>query len=83
MQWFAILGIGLIVAAHYFSNQPYSLYPASEYWLNSPGLILIKLGVILSILPLAYLWTNYAPVQRWSWIRQFGMTSLLVYWVHI
>ncbi len=83
MQWFAIIGIGLIVAAQYFSNQPYSLYPATEYWLNSPGLILVKLGVILSILPIAFLWNQYAPVQRWSWIRQLGTTSLLVYWVHI
>jgi hypothetical protein len=21
--------------------------------------------------------------ERWSWVRQFGVTSLLVYWVHI
>ena len=37
----------------------------------------------LLLLALAFLWTRYAPKDSWSWVRQFGMTSLLVYWVHI
>lgn len=83
MQWSAILGIGLIVTAHYFVNQPYSLYPKSEFWLNSPGLILVKLGIILALIPLAFLWTEYAVPRNWSFVRQLGTTSLVVYWVHI
>ena len=47
MQWAAILGFGLIISGQYFSNLPYSLYPAVDFWLNSPGLIFIKLGVIM------------------------------------
>ncbi|MBC7925364.1 MAG: DUF1624 domain-containing protein, partial [Bryobacteraceae bacterium] len=47
MQWASILGFGLILSAQYFSNLPYSLYPSVDFWLNSPGLIFIKLGVIL------------------------------------
>ena len=31
----------------------------------------------------AFLWTRYATRDGWSWVRQFGTTSLLVYWVHI
>jgi uncharacterized membrane protein len=83
MQWSAILGFGLIISGQYFSNIPYSLYPSVDFWLNSPGLIFIKLGVILVLLALTFLWTHHGSGQGWSWVRQLGTTSLLVYWVHI
>ena len=83
MQWSALLGIGLIVGSRYFANLPFSIYPKSEFWLDSPAQVLIKLGVVLMILALAYVWTQYAATPGWSWVRQFGTTSLLVYWVHI
>ena len=83
MQWGTLLGIGLILGGQYFSNLPFSIYPKSEFWLDSPGLIVIKLGVVLLIMAFAFLWTEYVVGNSWSWIRQLGTTSLLVYWVHI
>lgn len=83
MQWAAVAGFGMILAAQYFSNLPYSLYDKSEFWLNSPALVIIKLGVILLIAAAAYLWCLQPAVQQWSWVRQLGTTSLIVYWVHI
>jgi hypothetical protein len=83
MQWCAIIGFGLILSAQYFSNLPYSLYSNSDFWLNSPGLIFIKLGVILLLLSFTFLWTHHGAGEGWSWVRQLGVTSLLVYWVHI
>jgi uncharacterized membrane protein len=84
MQWAALLGGGLIVACQYFSNLPYTVYARSEYWLNSPAQVLTKQGVTLLMLSVAFLWTSYgARKDSWSWVRQFGTTSLLVYWVHI
>ena len=50
MQWSAILGFGLVMGAQYVSNLPYSLYPEVDFWINSPGLIFIKLGVILVLM---------------------------------
>jgi len=82
MQWAAIIGGALILACQYFSSLPFSLYAKSEYWLNSPAQILTKLGVTLIILAMAFIWTRHG-VNGWSWVRQFGTTSLLVYWVHI
>jgi hypothetical protein len=82
MQWAALLGLGLILAARFCGDLPYSLYPSSDYWLNGPWLILIKQGVLLLVTAAAYLWTQYGASLGWSWIRQFGTTSLLVYWVH-
>jgi hypothetical protein len=84
MQWSAILGGALVLTSQYFANLPYSIYAKSDFWLNSPAQVLTKLGVLLLVLPLGFLWTRYgAAGDRWSWIRQFGTTSLVVYWVHI
>jgi uncharacterized membrane protein len=82
MQWAALLGGALIGACQYFSNLPFSIYAKSDYWLNSPALPLTKLGVTLLLLAFAYLWTRHTA-GAWSWLRQLGTTSLLVYWVHI
>jgi len=81
-QWSAVIGLGFIVAGQYFSSFPYSMYPAGDFWLDSPWLMFMKTGAILILLSAAYLWTRHTE-GRWSWVRQFGLTSLLVYWVHI
>ncbi len=81
--WMMVIGVALVVGAEQLSNLGYSVYPKSEFWLNSPALIMIKLGAVLAILALSYLWVNLSAVQRWSFFRQLGTTSLLVYWVHI
>jgi peptidoglycan/LPS O-acetylase OafA/YrhL len=83
MQWAAVLGGALILACQYFANAPYQIYTKSEFWLNSPAQILTKLGVTLLLLAFAFLWTRYGAKAGWSWVRQFGTTSLLVYWIHI
>ncbi|MGH9660961.1 MAG: heparan-alpha-glucosaminide N-acetyltransferase domain-containing protein [Bryobacteraceae bacterium] len=83
MQWAALGGGALIVGGRYFAEIPYSLYNHSEFWLNSPAQVLIKLGVLLWLMTFAFLWTRYVAAPGWSWVRQLGTTSLLVYWVHI
>jgi uncharacterized membrane protein len=83
MVWFLAIGTGLALVAHHLSNMPYSIYQKSDFWLNSPALVMIKLGVTLAMLAMAWLWVNLAAPQGWSLFRQFGTTSLIVYWVHI
>ncbi|MGA7241365.1 MAG: acyltransferase family protein [Bryobacteraceae bacterium] len=83
MQWYAIGGFALIFSAQYFANIPSTIYPAVDFWRNSPSLIFIRVGVTLAMLAGAYLWTVYLAAPRWSWMQAFGKTSLLVYWVHI
>ena len=83
MQWGCLAGLALIGGGQYFSNLPYSLYAKSEFWLDSPGLIVIKLGVVMLIVAFAFVWTEYAVGRSWSWVKQLGTTSLIVYWVHI
>jgi len=81
MQWAALAGCALIVGSQQLANLP-SLYGKSEFWLNSPLMILIKIGVILLLLAFAFLWTKHTG-NKWSWVCQLGTNSLLVYWVHI
>src|SRR5207248_1692153 len=76
MQWAALLGGVLILACQYVSNLPFSVYSNAVFWLNSPALVLIKLGVTLLLLSGAFLWTRFGVQDRWSWVRQFGTTSL-------
>jgi hypothetical protein len=83
MQWGAVLGGVLILASQYFANGPISIYEKSDYWLNSPAQVLTKVGVLFLMVAFAFLWTRYGAKDGWSWVRQFGTTSLLVYWVHI
>ena len=81
MQWAALAGCALIVGSQQLANLP-SPYAKSEFWLNSLLMTLIKVGVILLLMAFAFLWTKHTA-DRWSWVRQLGTTSLLVYWVHI
>lgn len=83
MLWIGLAGLIATFGAYTCSNLGISLYNKSDFWLDSPLLILIKLGVILIFVPFAYLWHRQPSARNWSWIRQFGVTSLLVYWVHI
>ena len=84
MQWAALVGGALILASQYFASGPFQLYSKAEFWLNHPLQILTKLGVTLLVLSLAFVWTRWGSKEgAWSFVRQFGMTSLLVYWVHI
>jgi uncharacterized membrane protein len=83
MLWCAPVGVTLVFTAQYFSNIPYSVYPKSSFWSDSPALILIRLGICLLTMAGAYLWTEYCAGSGWSWMVTFGKTSLLVYWVHV
>lgn len=80
-QWCAIGGGVLIFTCQHFSNLPYSVYSQSNFWIDSPWLVFIKTGIIMVMLSFAYLWTTHVA-PGWSFVRQLGMTSLLVYWVH-
>jgi fucose 4-O-acetylase-like acetyltransferase len=83
MQWSALLGFGLLFGGRYFADLPFTVYAQSEFWLNSPALVACKLGIALLLGAFAYLWCEYLGAGGWSWVRQLGTTSLLVYWVHV
>jgi uncharacterized membrane protein len=83
IQWLGGAGIAIAFCAWYMANLPFSIYPHVEFWKDSPALIFIKLGVLLVLLAFAYAWNLGLRDGQWSIVRQFGVTSLLVYWVHV
>lgn len=83
MQWTAVVGLALVFAARYFANLPFSIYPDSDFWLNSPALILIRLGIVLALVALGFVWTAGQQPERLGFMRRLGTNSLLIYWVHV
>ena len=83
MQWLVVAGLVMVAAGQYFSSIPYSVYTKSSFWIDSPALIIIRVGLILVLMAAAYLWTEFAAADRWSWVQTMGKTSLMVYWVHV
>ena len=83
LQWCVPIGFALVFTAQYFSNIPYSIYPHSNFWTDSPALILIRAGICLLMLAGAYLWTEFGAGAAWSWMQALGKTSLMAYWVHV
>ena len=83
MQWSMLIGFSVIFIGQYFSNIPYSVYTNSNFWMDSPALIVIRVGICLMIMAGAYLWTEYCAGKGWSWMQAMGKNSLMVYWVHV
>jgi predicted acyltransferase len=83
MQWAACLGLVLVVGAHYFSSLPFSIYPQSDFWLDSPGLILIRFGIVLLLVAAGFVWTAGRQPRTLGFMRRLGTNSLLIYWVHV
>ena len=83
MQWSVLIGFGLVFTGQYFSNLPYSIYTRSNFWLDSPALVVIRVGIMLLMMAGAYLWTEYGARARWSWMQALGKNSLMVYWIHV
>jgi hypothetical protein len=63
---------------------PYIIHYPSEYAQQmGPGTFFYRLGTIGPLALLAYVLTTGAFRGRFSVMRIFGQTSLLVYWVHV
>lgn len=77
----ALAGLAIFVGAFAGSYVP-ALTP-STFWTNSTSFFLIRLGVMLMLVSLAWLWMQRPGADHWSPMRVFGQTSLFVYWVHV
>jgi uncharacterized membrane protein len=86
---FASLGATGVIASLFslfLDTAPIRLYSAAiyDYWHTSPNFFLIRSGVLLLLVFIAYAWCRWGLALRgFSPIIQLGNTSLLVYWVHI
>ncbi len=79
-------GVAACVLSVWFDRSPIRFYSPAvyDYWHTSPNFFLMRCGILLVILALAYAWCRWGFAQRgFSPVIQLGQTSLLVYWVHI
>lgn len=79
---FAITGV-LVGAFGYYATSLPPLYPESNFWTSSPTFYAIRLGVLLSVLSVAFLIDRLIPAGPVSPLERFGRSSLFVYWIHV
>jgi uncharacterized membrane protein len=78
--WLALLGPVLVAAGYGFSLLP-PIYRETNFWTSSPTFFMLRVGVLIAAIPLAYMWT--AAVRGRSPIQELGIASLFVYWIHV
>ena len=74
------IGIAIALGAYGASFLP-AIYEQTSFWTSSPTFFFLRVGIVVLLLPLAYAW-NTLNGER-SWLREYGRSSLLVYWVHV
>ena len=80
----AMAGVIAIALSMLFDRLRIHLYAVYDYWHSNPNFLLLRCGVLLIIVSLAYAWCRWGFAQKgFSPVIQLGQTSLLVYWVHI
>jgi len=80
MKGMAIAGPAIGLAGYLATFLP-PVYPDTTFWTGSPTFFLVRLGVLIMAIPVAYLWNRRLAVR--SPLREFGVASLFVYWIHV
>jgi uncharacterized membrane protein len=84
VAWLGVGGLSLIALARWFDHHPRRIYTTNDFWHTSPNFFLIRVGLLLLILLIVYVWCRWGAASwGFSPMIQLGQTSLLVYWVHI
>jgi uncharacterized membrane protein len=78
--WLALLGPALVAAGYALSRLP-PIYRETNFWTSSPTFFVLRVGVLIAAIPIAYVWT--ATVRGRSPIQELGIASLFVYWIHV
>lgn len=76
----AVAGPVLAVGAYAASYLP-SPFAGSDFWTSSPSFFFLRVGILLSAVPVAYAIAQLRTGR--SWLEEFGIASLFVYWVHV
>ena len=66
IQWFGWGGVAIAFASWSISTMSLSVYSGSDFWLNSPSLIFIKLGAVLMLIALSYVWNLQLGPEHWE-----------------
>jgi uncharacterized membrane protein len=79
-----VAGAALVFLGRWLDARPNQLYAVYDFWHTSPNFFLIRTGVILALVFLAFAWCRWgAALKGFAPVIELGRTSLFVYWVHI
>jgi uncharacterized membrane protein len=79
-----LAGILFILLGRWLDARPQQLYAVYDFWHTSPNFFLIRTGVLLAIVFLAYSWCRWGlALKGFAPVMELGRTSLFVYWLHI
>jgi uncharacterized membrane protein len=76
----AIAGPAIGVAGYLSTALP-PIYFGTTFWTGSPTYFFVRLGILITTIPIAYAWN--ASFRGWSPLRDFGIASLFIYWIHV
>jgi uncharacterized membrane protein len=76
----AIAGPAIGVVGYLSTALP-AIYSGTTFWTGSPTYFIVRIGVLITAIPIAYTWN--ASFRGWSPLRDFGIASLFVYWIHV
>jgi uncharacterized membrane protein len=76
------VGGALALGAYGASLLP-SPYADSEFWGSSPSYFLLRTGILIVLVPFAYVWEKVVVRGSWSPMEQMGRNSLFIYWIHV
>jgi uncharacterized membrane protein len=64
------------------ASLPPPFFDPRAYWTEAPAYFLIRLGLLMGSVPVAFAWNQQRPDRR-SPLREMGYASLFVYWIHV
>jgi uncharacterized membrane protein len=90
-----LIGVGVAIAGYSASLLP-PIYRETSFWTSSPTFFFFRVGILLALIPLAFEWNTLwrsrpSPASsgaslhgpRSSIIRDLGVSSFFVYWIHV
>jgi uncharacterized membrane protein len=86
IAWFGAGGLAIWGLATASANLP-SIAGPSDFWRSAPSFFFIRVGVLVTLIAACYLWEArprlFGDDAGFSPMRQFGVTSLFIYWIHV
>jgi uncharacterized membrane protein len=83
--WFGAGGVALWILSAAAAHGP-SWFGPSDFWRTAPSFFFLRVGVLVAGIAACYLWEarpRLLGADPFSPMRQFGLTSLFVYWIHV
>jgi uncharacterized membrane protein len=77
----SVLGPAIALAGYGASYLP-AIYAQTNFWTSSPTFFFLRLGVLVSLVPIAYVASRALP-RLSAPLEYFGRASLFVYWIHV